>query len=127
MTIVRPSQTYGNDRLPLSVKGKSCWSVISRIQRGKPVIVHGDGKTIWHMMHTFDFAKQYSNLYDDDTLAQLIPDYICRIDYRQGIYMYLKYMDENPQLKIEDEEFDQWCDGVLRSYAEFCRKFKEKF
>lgn len=62
LTIVRPSQTYGYDRIPLSVKGKTCWSVVSRIVRGKPVLIHGDGKTIWHMMHTFDFAYNFVQL-----------------------------------------------------------------
>jgi len=57
--IVRPSQTYAGDRIPLSVKGRSCWSVISRILAGKPVIVHGDGKSIWHMMHADDFAYNF--------------------------------------------------------------------
>ena len=40
VTIVRPSQTYSNDRIPLSVKGINCWSVIDRIINSKPVIVH---------------------------------------------------------------------------------------
>lgn len=30
----------------LSVKGKSCWSVISRMLRGKEIIVHGDGQSV---------------------------------------------------------------------------------
>ncbi len=62
VTIVRPSQTYGYDRFPLSVKGRSCWSVVSRILRDKPVIVHGDGKSVWHMMHTYDFADNFVQL-----------------------------------------------------------------
>lgn len=59
ITIVRPSQTYGEDRIPLSVKGKTCYSVIDRIKRGKPVIVHGDGKSCWHCTHTLDFAANF--------------------------------------------------------------------
>lgn len=62
VTIVRPSQTYGYDRIPLSVKGKSCWSVIERILNDKPVIVHGDGKSTWHCTHTYDFAYNFIQL-----------------------------------------------------------------
>jgi nucleoside-diphosphate-sugar epimerase len=62
VTIVRPSQTYGFERIPLSVKGRNCWSVVSRIQRERPVIVHGDGKSFWHMMHTTDFARNFVKL-----------------------------------------------------------------
>lgn len=62
VTIVRPSQTYGYDRFPLSVKGKNCYSVIHRILNDEPVIIHGDGKATWHMMHTFDFAYNFIRL-----------------------------------------------------------------
>lgn len=59
VTIVRPSQTYSKDRIPLSVKGKTCYSVIDRILNDKPVIVHGDGKSTWHSTHADDFAKGF--------------------------------------------------------------------
>lgn len=62
ITIVRPSQTYGYDRIPLSVKGKNCWSVIDRILNDKPVIIHGDGKSTWHCTHTYDFAYNFIQL-----------------------------------------------------------------
>lgn len=56
LTVVRPSQTYSNHRIPLSVKGKSCWSVVDRMLAGKEVIVHGDGQSIWASTHADDFA-----------------------------------------------------------------------
>lgn len=66
ITIVRPSQTYGYDRIPLSVKGKSCWSVIDRILNDQPVIVHGDGKSTWHCTHTIDFAYNFVQLINNE-------------------------------------------------------------
>lgn len=57
ITIVRPSQTYSRNRIPLSVKGSSCWPVIQRIIDGKEVIVHGDGKSTWVSTHSDDLAK----------------------------------------------------------------------
>lgn len=72
LTIVRPSQTYAFDRIPLSVKGKTCWSVVSRIVQGKPVIIHGDGKSIWHMMHSYDFAYNFIQLMNSKMIGKSI-------------------------------------------------------
>lgn len=60
VTIVRPSQTYSADKFPLSVKGRSYWSVFDRILKGKPVIVHGDGTSTWVSMHGDDFANFFT-------------------------------------------------------------------
>ncbi|MCR5229361.1 MAG: NAD-dependent epimerase/dehydratase family protein [Solobacterium sp.] len=57
VTVLRPTQTYSEDRLPLSVKGKTYWGVISRILRDKEVIVHGDGESVWAGTHADDFAE----------------------------------------------------------------------
>ena len=65
VTIVRPTQTYGLDRIPLSVKGKTCYSVVERILNDKPVIIHGDGKSIWHATHNLDFAYNFLKLIDN--------------------------------------------------------------
>lgn len=71
ITIVRPSQTYGYDRIPLSIKGKTCWSVIDRILHDKPVIIHGDGKSTWHCTHTKDFAYNFVQLINNEkTIGQ---------------------------------------------------------
>ena len=46
MTIVRPSHTHDERRVPLGVEGKNgSWQVLDRMLRGKPVILHGDGTT----------------------------------------------------------------------------------
>ncbi len=59
VTIVRPTQTYDNKRLPLSVKGKGIWPVIKRIKEQKEVIIHGDGMSTWVCMHSEDFARAF--------------------------------------------------------------------
>ncbi|MBX7172187.1 MAG: SDR family oxidoreductase [Pyrinomonadaceae bacterium] len=55
ITIVRPSHTYDETRLPL--KGR--YTVIDRMRKGKKVIVHGDGTSIWVLTHHTDFAKGF--------------------------------------------------------------------
>lgn len=194
VTIVRPSQTYSTDRIPLSVKGKSCWSVVSRIVRGKSVIVHGDGKAIWHMMHSSDFAynfvqlignpnaigksvnlvnpavvtwdmiyeeiakqlgtklkichiasdtlacsnkydnietilgdKQFSNMYGKGMINQLIPDFRCSVDLQQGIAMYLSNVEAHPELKVEDAEYDEWCDTLIHEYHRFMKMVAQNY
>lgn len=62
VTVVRPSQTYSGNRIPLSVKGTSCWSVVARILAEEPVIVHGDGTSIWVSTHSDDFAEGFTSL-----------------------------------------------------------------
>ncbi|NTU75034.1 MAG: SDR family oxidoreductase, partial [Anaerolineaceae bacterium] len=52
-TIVRPSHTY--DRCYVPVEGG--FTVLDRMLKGKPVIVHGDGTSIWTLTHNKDFAK----------------------------------------------------------------------
>jgi nucleoside-diphosphate-sugar epimerase len=57
-TIVRPSHTYDQTSIP--VEGH--YTVINRMLKGKPVIVHGDGTSIWTLTHSADFAKGFVGL-----------------------------------------------------------------
>jgi nucleoside-diphosphate-sugar epimerase len=63
VTIVRPSYTYDERKVPLGVHGNNgTWSVVKRIIDGKPVIIHGDGTALWTMTHANDFAKGFVGL-----------------------------------------------------------------
>jgi len=63
VTIIRPSHTYDERSVPLGVHGnKGSWQVIKRMLDGKPVIIHGDGTSLWHMTHNSDFAKAFIGL-----------------------------------------------------------------
>lgn len=63
VTIIRPSHTYDNRNIPLGVHGdKGSYQVIKRMLEGKPVIIHGDGTSLWTMTHNSDFAKGYVGL-----------------------------------------------------------------
>jgi nucleoside-diphosphate-sugar epimerase len=55
-TIVRPSHTYGETWIPAAVGGQD-YTVVNRMRRGKKIIVHGDGQSLWTMTHNTDFAK----------------------------------------------------------------------
>lgn len=183
VTIVRPSQTYNNDRIPLSIKGGSCYSVIDRILNDKPVIIHGDGKSTWQCTNSKDFAKafvtligenksigqayhiineeivnwdiiyhylyelldkkpniihiptdllaesktyplnetikgdkQYSVVYNSNKIRDFAPNFKFEISIKYGLVKYLEYLETNPNKKIIDEDFDQWCDNLIKNY-----------
>ena len=59
VTIVRPSHTYCERGVPVSVHGpKGSWQVLKRMMEGKPVIVQGDGSSLWTLTWNEDFARQ---------------------------------------------------------------------
>ena len=63
VTIVRPSHTYDERSVPLGVHGDNgSWQVLRRMLDGKPVIIHGDGSSLWTITHSSDFAKGYVGL-----------------------------------------------------------------
>ena len=56
--IVRPSYTYGETVIPLAVNSwEKPYTVVDRMRRGVPVIVPGDGTSLWTNTHNSDFAK----------------------------------------------------------------------
>lgn len=63
VTIVRPSHTYSERSLPVGLHGKNgSWQVVKRMLEGKPVIVHGDGSSLWTLTFNEDFAKGFTGL-----------------------------------------------------------------
>ncbi len=58
VTIVRPSHTYDERSIPLD----GGYTVLHRMRTGKPVIVHGDGTSLWTLTHHRDFAKGFVGL-----------------------------------------------------------------
>jgi len=51
-TVIRPSHTYDRTLLPFH----GGYTSVARMRAGKPVIVHGDGTSLWTMTHQRDFA-----------------------------------------------------------------------
>ncbi len=55
VTIVRPSHTYDRTSIPLH----GGYTAIDRMRKGKKIVVHGDGTSLWVMTHHRDFAKGF--------------------------------------------------------------------
>lgn len=63
VTIIRPSHTYCERSVPVAIHGKNgSWQVLKRMLEGKPVIIPGDGTTLWTLTHNTDFAKAFVGL-----------------------------------------------------------------
>jgi nucleoside-diphosphate-sugar epimerase len=58
ITIVRPSHTYDRTKVPLM----GHYTSIDRMKKGKKVIVHGDGTSLWVLTHHRDFARGFTGL-----------------------------------------------------------------
>ena len=58
ITIVRPSHTYDRTLLPFH----GGYTTVARMRAGKPVVVHGDGTSLWTLTHHRDFAVGFVGL-----------------------------------------------------------------
>ncbi|MFH6604319.1 NAD-dependent epimerase/dehydratase family protein [Maribacter algicola] len=61
ITIVRPSLTY-DTVIPIAIGGFDKYNTADRILKGKEIIVHGDGTSLWTVTHADDFAKGFVGL-----------------------------------------------------------------
>ncbi len=188
VTIVRPSHTYCERAVPLSVHGqKGSWPVLKRMIDGKPVIVHGDGSSLWTLTWNEDFARGFIGLlgnpkaigeafqimsdeqltwnqiyqtvadalgvafkpyhvasdflaavcppgydlegnllgdkaatviFDCTKLKRAVPGFCAATRFDQGVRRCIAYLDEHPELQVEDPVFDTWCDRVIAAQEE---------
>ncbi len=58
VTIIRPAHTYGEGGSFTHTFGRGT-GYIDRIRRGKPIIVHGDGSSLWVSCHADDLARAF--------------------------------------------------------------------
>lgn len=58
LTIVRPSLTY-DPNFPIAIGGWGCYTLADRLEKGRPIIVHGDGSSLWVVTHAEDFARGF--------------------------------------------------------------------
>lgn len=58
ITIVRPSHTYDRTKTPFN----GGWTMVERMRTGRPVVVHGDGTSLWTITHSRDFAVGFVGL-----------------------------------------------------------------
>lgn len=183
VTIVRPSHTYCERSVPVSVHGlKGSWQVLKRMIDGKPVVVQGDGSSLWTLTWNEDFASGFIGLlgnpkaigeafqimsdesltwnqvykcvadalgvafhpyyvsseflaavapkeydftgnllgdksvtvvFDCSKLKRVVPGFQATTRFHEGVRRCVDYLLSYPELQVEDEEFDAWCDQVI--------------
>jgi len=59
--IVRPSHTY-DTAIPVAIGDGTGYTVVDRMKKGKKIIVHGDGTSLWTVTHSEDFAEGFVGL-----------------------------------------------------------------
>lgn len=63
ITIIRPGHTYDEYHVPLCLTGYyGFYSVIARMRQEKPIIIPGDGTSLWTLTHSSDFARAFLGL-----------------------------------------------------------------
>jgi nucleoside-diphosphate-sugar epimerase len=62
VTIIRPSLTY-DPQLPIAIGGWGCYTLCDRLKKGRPIIVHGDGSSLWVVTHAEDFGRGLLGLF----------------------------------------------------------------
>ena len=129
MTIIRPSHTYCEREVPVGVHGSNgSWQVLKRMIEGKPVIVHGDGSSLWTMTWNEDFAPSAYDLrgallgdkavtvrFDCSKLKRAVPGFCATTHLDQGVRKAVTHIMNHPELQREDPEFDAWCAKVIET------------
>ena len=67
-TVIRPWSTYGEGGPVIHTMGRGTY-YLDRLRRGKPVIVHGDGATLWGPCHRDDVAAAFVNAIGNETAS----------------------------------------------------------
>ena len=193
VTIVRPSHTYDERNIPIGVHGaKGSWQVISRMLNKKPVIIQGDGTSLWTVTFNTDFAVGYTGLmgnrhaigeafqitsdetltwnqiyetvadalgvelhayhissyflaavgpqydytgsligdkaasvvFDNTKLKTVVLDTHTEVPFHKGVRIALNHILNHPECRVEDPEFDAWCDRVIGEMDELKARLK---
>ena len=62
-TVVRPSHTYARCDIPAAINSWTHpWTIVDRMQRGAPILIHGDGTSLWTLTDHRDFAHAFTGL-----------------------------------------------------------------
>jgi nucleoside-diphosphate-sugar epimerase len=116
MTIVRPSHTYDQTSMPI----EGGWTTIDRMRRGEPVVVHGDGTSLWTLTHARDLAKAFVGLLGNPAAIgdafTITSDFVYTWD---AIYtMLATAAGVEPKLvhvasDTIGKAFPEWADGII--------------
>ena len=59
--------------------------------------------------------KAATVIFDCTKLKRAVPGFQATTRFDEGIRRCLNYIFAHPELQVEDPEFDQWCDKVIKA------------
>ena len=144
VTIVRPSLTYGDTSIPLAVN--SGYTSINRLRTNKPLIIPGDGLSLWTITHNSDFAKglvglcfihiasdliaaciptfagsllgdkSHSAVFDNTKIKRFVPEFESTTSYSEGIVRSIAWFDADPKRAKSDDKASALSDKLIQVY-----------
>ncbi len=94
----------------------------------KPVYITSESLSL---SSVYDFKdallgdKQYSNIFKVDKILNLNPGFEFRVDYKEGIRLFLEYMYQNPEKRIIDDAFNHWSDTMIELNQRYVKSIKD--
>ncbi|MCQ2254298.1 MAG: NAD-dependent epimerase/dehydratase family protein [Bacteroidaceae bacterium] len=67
--------------------------------------------------------KAVSVVFDCSKLKRAVPDFVTKVSFAEGCRRAVKHILAHPELQVEDEQFDNWCDKVIEVMEEAKKKF----
>lgn len=115
--IVRPSLTYSDFNPLTSLNSrKNPYTLIHRMRKGKPIVVNGDGTSLWTITHNTDFARGITGLFGNPaTIGEAFHITSDEVLDWDRIYTYLAHAAgvEANLLHIASDYLGEW-DPALR-------------
>lgn len=69
--------------------------------------------------------KRYSVIFNNNKIKRINPSFNCNISIKEGIKMYLDNVKKDKSLRVEEEDFDKWCDIVIAKYKDLSKELEE--
>ena len=57
--------------------------------------------------------KSVTVVFDCSKLKRVVPGFQATTRFHEGVRRCVAYLLSHPELQVEDEEFDAWCDQVI--------------
>lgn len=67
--------------------------------------------------------KAVSVVFDCSKLKRAVPDFVTKVSFAEGCRRAVKHILAHPELQVEDEQFDNWCDKVINALEEAKKAF----
>lgn len=86
-----------------------------------PNILHVPSELIaayWpHAQGSLIGDKMYSAVFDNSKIKSAVPDFICEVEWAEGLRRAIAWHESHPQFQTVDREFEETMDTIVREYG----------